>query len=213
MSVSPIKKIAVFCGSSIGNNLIYAEVAKQLAISMAHAGMALVYGGAHVGLMGVLADHVLNEKGHVVGVIPQSLVDVEIAHPGLTELHIVHSMHERKAKIADMSDGFILLPGGPGSLDEFFEMITFAQLGYHSKPCGILNVNGYYDYLLKFLDQAVDHGFMKAVYRHMIIVEQSPPVLLHKFNHYQAPSEKKWMNFVDTNTHELGSLNSVEQQS
>src|SRR5579862_5553391 len=160
-----MKKIGVFCGSNTGNNPLYAETAKQLAISMAHAGITLVYGGANVGLMGVLADNILKNNGYVVGVIPKSLVEVEIAHQHLTELHTVNSMHERKAMIADISDGFIMLPGGPGSLDEFFETLTWAQLGYHSKPCGILNVCNYYNYLLKFLDHAVEQGFIKQVHR------------------------------------------------
>lgn len=188
------KKIAVFCGSHSGNNPLFSQAAKQLATLMAQARISLIYGGAKVGLMGVLADQMLENNGHVIGIMPKSLVNVEIAHQHLTELHVVDSMHERKALIAEWADGFIMLPGGPGSLDEFFEMLTWAQLGYHSKPCSILNICNYYDHLLKFLDQAVEQGFMKQVYRDMIIVENSSERLLQKINIYQAPAEKKWID-------------------
>lgn len=192
------KKIAIFCGSHTGNNPLFSEAAKQLAILMAHAGITLVYGGAKVGLMGVLADEMLKNNGYVIGIMPKSLVDVEIAHQYLTELRVVDSMHERKAMLAELADGFMMLPGGPGSLDEFFEMFTWAQLGYHSKPCSILNICNYYDHLLKFLDQATEQGFMKQVYRDMIIVEDSPGILLQKINNYRAPAEKKWIKNLNS---------------
>ncbi|MBA3537795.1 MAG: TIGR00730 family Rossman fold protein, partial [Tatlockia sp.] len=130
----------------------------------------------------------------VIGVIPKSLFDVEIAHGELTELHVVNSIHERKALISELADGFIMLPGGPGSLDEFFEMFTWGQLGHHAKPCGILNIAGYYDYLLKFLDNAVLQGFLKQVHRDMIIVDQSPALLINSFINYKAPSDIKWID-------------------
>ncbi|OGT50619.1 MAG: Rossman fold protein, TIGR00730 family [Gammaproteobacteria bacterium RIFCSPHIGHO2_12_FULL_41_15] len=191
-----LKSIAVFCGSSPGISETFGESTEKLAETMAQAGISLVYGGANVGLMGILADKMLTSGSRVIGVIPKSLVDVEIAHTGLTDLQIVNSMHERKARIAALADGFIMLPGGPGSLDEFFEMLTWAQLGYHSKPCGILNVDHYYDDLLKFLDHAVTQGFFKLVHRNMIIVEASPQRLIERLKQYIPPLNKKWVNEV-----------------
>lgn len=187
-----IKKIGVFCGANAGSDPIYTQATIQLAEYLVDAGITLVYGGSKAGLMGILADSVLKNNGQVIGVIPQSLVNVELAHPHLSELHIVNSMQERKTLIAELSDGFIMLPGGAGSLDEFFEMYTLAQLGYHAKPCSILNMNNYYDHLLTFLDHAVDQGFMKQAYRNMIIIEKTPQILLQKLNAYQAPG-KKWI--------------------
>lgn len=198
MTVAKINKIAVFCGSHAGHSPIYSESAQQLADGLFKFELTLIYGGAKVGLMGAIADRMLNHKGHVIGVMPQSLIDVELAHPSLTELHIVNSMHERKELISEIADGFIMLPGGSGSLDEFFEMFTWAQLGYHSKPCGILNVNGYYDHLLKFLDNAVQQGFLKQVYRDMIIVDSSPQNIINSFMNYQAPLDIKWRTNTDS---------------
>lgn len=189
-----IKKIAVFCGSNTGNLSAYSEDAKKLANVMSDAGITLIYGGAKVGLMGVIANQMLENNSHVIGVMPKSLVDVEIAHEKLSELRVVNSMHERKALIATLADGFIMLPGGPGSLDEFFEMFTWGQLGYHTKPCGILNTDGYYDNLLKFLDHSVLQGFLKQSHRNMIIVNQEPSSLINSFRDYQAPLDKKWIN-------------------
>lgn len=188
-----IQKIGVFCGSNIGNQAAYSEAVLQLAAHLVLHKITLVYGGAKVGLMGMMADHALKLGGKVIGVLPKSLVDVEIAHPDLTELHVVNTMHERKNLIATLSDGFIMLPGGPGTLDEFFEMYTWAQLGYHKKPCGLLNVSGYYDLLLKFLDNAVSEGFLKEVHRKMIICETAANDLLAKFENYNAPIDKKWI--------------------
>jgi len=193
MTLRQITKIAVFCGSNTGNDPTYSQIAMQLMECLADAGITLVYGGAKSGLMGILADHMLKCNGHVVGVIPQSLVDVEIAHPNLTELHIVNSMSERKALMAKMADAYIMLPGGYGSLDEFFEMLTWSQLGYHSKPCAILNICNYYDYLLKFLDHAADQGYLKHDHRNMIITEISPSILIHKLKNYSHSSTKKWI--------------------
>lgn len=188
-----LKAIAIFCGANVGSNPIYATTATQLANLFADSNITLVYGGANIGLMGILADQVLTRGGKAIGVIPQSLVDVEIAHKNLTELHVVHTMHERKALMAELADGFIMLPGGPGSLDEFFEMYTWAQLGYHKKPCGLLNVNGYYDHLLKYLDHAVTEGFLKQSQRDMIIVDQSCQSLLQKFATYEPLQDTKWL--------------------
>lgn len=193
MKSSAIKKIAVFCGANLGNSAIYQNAAKQLADVLQAAGITLVYGGTKVGLMGVLADHILSKGGHAIGVIPKSLVEVEIAHDNLTELHVVNSMQERKAMMAEFADAFVMLPGGPGSLDEFFEMMTWTQLGFHAKPCGILNVNGYYDSLLKFLDHVVAEGFMKSIHRNIAIAENTADALIQKLEAYQAPSESKWI--------------------
>lgn len=189
-----IKKIAVFCGSNSGNLSAYADDAKNLADVMSNAGISLVYGGANVGLMRITADQMLKNNAEVIGVIPKSLVDVEIAHQQLTELRVTRSMHERKAVMAELADGFIMMPGGGGSLDEFFEAFTWAQLSYHNKPCGILNSSGYYDSLLQFLDHAVKEGFIKQTHRDMIIVSQEPDHLINSFMHYQAPLDKKWIS-------------------
>ncbi|MBA2710576.1 MAG: TIGR00730 family Rossman fold protein [Tatlockia sp.] len=189
-----ITKIGIFCGANSGYSSIYSEAAETLADQLASMGISLVYGGAKVGLMGTLANRMIQRGAAVIGIIPKSLFDVEIAHEGLTELHIVNSMHERKALISDLSDGFIMLPGGAGSLDEFFEMFTWGQLGMHSKPCGILNVESYFDDLLKFLDKAVSQGFLKQVHKEMIIVDHSVSSLMDKFNNYEPPAAKKWIN-------------------
>lgn len=188
-----IKKLAIFCGSSVGNSDLYREGAEKLADVMSAAGVTVIYGGAKVGLMGFIADRMLANGANVIGVIPQSLVDVEVAHQNLTALHIVNTMHERKALIAELADGFIMLPGGPGSLDEFFEVITWSQLGIHAKPCGILNISGYYDSLLQFLDHVVIQGFMKQPYRDMIIVDDQPHALINRLMSYQSPLESKWV--------------------
>ena len=155
--------ICVYCGSSSGRHPEYAEQARAFGTEMAKRGIALVYGGGKVGLMGTVADAVLAGDGKVIGVIPQSLAEREVAHPGLSELHVVESMHERKALMAELSAGFIALPGGFGTLEEFCEVITWSQLGIHAKPCGILNVAGYFDHLIGMFDYAVEHGFREAV--------------------------------------------------
>jgi uncharacterized protein (TIGR00730 family) len=192
-SMQKLKSIAVFCGSSMGNNSCYSDAAKKLAEIFVAEKSTLIYGGAKIGLMGVLADTILENGGKVIGVIPQLLADVEIAHTGLTELHIVHSMHERKTVIADMSDGFILFPGGAGSLDEFFEIYTWSQLGLHAKPCGILNINGYFDHLLKFLDHSRAEGFLKKSNRDVILIDSDAKKLLEKFTDYDPPLVKLWL--------------------
>lgn len=184
MKTNNIKSIAVYCGSSIGNKTQYAETAKELAKLMAAENIALIYGGAKVGIMGIMADEMLKHGGTVIGVIPKLLVDKEIAHVGVTDIHIVESMHERKARMADLSDGFIMLPGGPGSLDEFFEIFTWAKLGYHTKPFGILNVEQYYDLMIQFIDHSVSQGFLHQEHRDMIQVDACPNTLLQKFKEY-----------------------------
>ena len=169
-----MKRICVFCGSTKGDLEVYPEAATALGSLLAAHGFGLVYGGASIGLMGAVADAVLQAAGDVTGVIPQSLVDKEIAHSGLTQTHIVDTMHERKALMAKLSDGFVALPGGIGTLEELFEMWTWAQLDLHDKPCVLLNVAGYYDELIRFLDKMTDSGYLKEASRSQLQVACSP---------------------------------------
>lgn len=193
MSSWSLKKIAVYCGSNPGKDNEFRPAAEALAVTLAAGGFTLVYGGAKVGLMGLIADRLLQAGGKVIGVIPQALVDKEIAHEGLSELHRVANMHERKSFMAEQADAFILFPGGPGSWEEFFEIITWAKLGYHQKPCGILNVNHYYDHLLNFLDHSVEKQFLHEEHRRMIKVDTCPKSLLSQFSNYQAPRVSAWI--------------------
>lgn len=186
-------RLCVFCGSGAGNQPYYLEAAQQLGTTLANAGITLVYGGAQVGLMGAVADAALAAGGQVIGVIPQHLVERELAHTGLTELRQVSSMHERKAMMADLSDGFIALPGGVGTFEELFEVWTWAQLGHHQKPCALLNAGGYYDKLIDFLDHAMNEGFMKQAYREMLIVAPDVESLMAKVKAYEPPKVAKWM--------------------
>lgn len=186
-------RLCVFCGSSAGNQPYYLEAAQQLGTTLAKAGITLVYGGAQVGLMGAVADAALAAGGQVIGVIPQHLVERELAHTGLTELRQVSSMHERKAMMADLSDGFIALPGGVGTFEELFEVWTWAQLGHHQKPCALFNAGGYYDKLIDFLDHAMNEGFMKQAYREMLIVAPDVESLMAKVEAYEPPKVAKWM--------------------
>jgi len=169
-----MKRICVFCGSSKGDREAYPEAAAEFGSLLAAHGVGLVYGGASVGLMGAVADAVLQAGGDVTGVIPQSLVDKEIAHSGLTQMHIVDTMHERKALMAKLSHGFVALPGGVGTLEELFEMWTWVQIGLHDKPCVLLNVAGYYDELIRFLDKMTDSGYLRAPSRALLQVALSP---------------------------------------
>ena len=173
-----MKKVCVYCGSRSGRRPEYSHAARSLAKALTRRGIGLVYGGASVGIMGEIADAVLAGGGEVIGVIPQALVDNEVAHNGLTELKVVASMHERKQVMMDLSDGFIALPGGLGTQEELFEVLTWSQLGLHKKPCGLLNVEGYYDKLCSFLDHAVEEQFVKTYHREMLLVEDSPEKLL-----------------------------------
>lgn len=190
--------LAIFCGSSAGNHPAYLEAAQQLGQALANADIGLVYGGASVGLMGAVADAAKAHGGKVIGVIPRTLVDREIAHTGLDDLHVVNSMHERKALMAELSDGFIALPGGIGTLEELFEVWTWAQLGHHRKPCALFNANGYYDKLIDFLDHGTREGFLKPMYRDMLIVEQSVECLLEALKEYQPPTVVKWIESKET---------------
>ncbi len=191
-------RLCVFCGASIGRLPRHAEVAAQLGRSLAEAGIGLVYGGATVGLMGTVADAARAAGGEVIGVIPRSLAEKEIAHSGLSALHVVGSMHERKALMAELSDGFIALPGGIGTFEELFEIWTWAQLGYHAKPVALFNVDGFYDRLLAFLDQVTDEGFLKPVHRGMLITEREVGALLSAIRSYEAPTVPRWIGPSDT---------------
>jgi uncharacterized protein (TIGR00730 family) len=191
--VRQIQRLCVFCGSSSGARLIYAAAAAQLGQELARSKIALVFGGGRVGLMGILADSVLAAGGQAIGVMPRALVEKEIAHTSLTELHVVESMHQRKALMADLADAFLLLPGGFGSWEEFCEVLTWLQLGIHRKPCAILNVAGYYDGLLSLADHALAEGFLRPTHREMVIVEKDPQVVLSLLTNASIPSEVKWV--------------------
>ncbi|HUF41320.1 MAG TPA: TIGR00730 family Rossman fold protein [Verrucomicrobiae bacterium] len=175
------RKFCVFTGSRPGGRREYTDAAKRLGWELVARGCALVYGGGNIGLMAVVADAVLLRGGHVIGVIPSSLVSREVAHQGLSDLRIVQSMHERKALMGELSDGFIAMPGGIGTMEEFFEVLSWAQLGLHDKPCGLLNVAGYYDGLIDFLDHALADDFLKPKHRALLIVEKEPAKLLDRF--------------------------------
>lgn len=188
-----MQRICVYCGSSPGGNEVYTRAAHELADTLVQNGIELVYGGSHMGTMGILADAVLSQGGAVHGVIPQMLEEKEVAHTGLTELHIVTSMHERKSMMAALSDAFIALPGGFGTLEELIEIVTWGQLRFHEKPCGVLNVNGYFDKLLAFLDHMQAEDFLKAENRAMLMADHSATGLIHQFEQYAPPATEKWL--------------------
>ena len=188
-----MKSVCVFCGSNMGARDSYAQAARVLGRTIAERGLHLVYGGALAGLMGVVADAALAAGGEVTGVIPSVLVEREIAHRGLTHLHQVGSMHERKAMMADLSDAFIALPGGAGTLEELFEVWTWGQLGHHRKPVAILNVDHYFDALVAFVDHQADERFMRREHRDMLIVESEAGRLLDRCAAYRAPVVEKWI--------------------
>lgn len=188
-----MKRLCVYCGSSPGSGNSYITAAKEFAQLLVASDIDLVYGGSHMGIMGVLADSVLEGGGKVSGVIPQSLCDKEVAHKGLTELHIVSSMHERKSLMAMLSDGFVAMPGGYGTLEEIVEVLTWGQLQFHEKPCGLLNVDGYFDHLLAYFEHAAREGFLRTEHRQMLMVARTPAELLDLFEHYEPPVVKKWV--------------------
>jgi uncharacterized protein (TIGR00730 family) len=188
-----MKRVCVFCGSSAGHGEGLTEAARELGKALVRGGHALVYGGAHVGLMGTLADTVLEQGGRVTGVIPRSMQEREIAHTGLTELRVVETMHERKALMADLSDGFLAMPGAYGTLDELFEILTWAQLGIHAKPVGILNVGGFFDLLFAFLDRAVETGLLKQANRELFVVAEGPRDLLERMAVHRPVVVSKWI--------------------
>jgi uncharacterized protein (TIGR00730 family) len=184
-------RVCVFCGSRTGRLPVYQEQTRQLGKLLVARGLGLVYGGGHIGLMGVLADAVLQAGGEVIGVIPQSLVERELAHTGLSELRVVSTMHERKALMADLSDAFVALPGAYGTADEWFEILTWAQLGLHTKPIGLLNTAAFFDPLLAWLDRAVADGFLKPVHRQLLLEAPDPGVLLDKlFQKHRPPAAR-----------------------
>jgi uncharacterized protein (TIGR00730 family) len=192
--VSEIRRLAVFCGSNPGARSDYIHAARSFGRLLSARRIGIVYGGSNVGLMQALADAVLDDLGDIIGIIPRMLVEREVANRALTDLRIVGSMHERKAMMAELADGFVALPGGIGTLEEFFEIWTWGQLGMHQKPCGLLNVAGYFDPLLEFLDRAVAEKFVRDVHRQMVIVESDPAILLSRFESYEPPRVVKWIN-------------------
>jgi len=192
-----IRSICIYCGSNPGTRPEYIEQARSFARMLARRGIRVVYGGASIGIMGAIADAALAEGGTVIGVIPQSLVDREVAHDGLTQLIVTSSMHERKARMADLSDAFVALPGGIGTLEEIFEIWTWSQLGLHEKPCGLLNIGGYYDALERFLDETVVNGFLGQGHRAMLLTADTGEGVLTAFETYEPPSVVKWVERED----------------
>ncbi|SNZ01218.1 TIGR00730 family Rossman fold protein [Flagellimonas pacifica] len=188
-----MNKITVFCGSSFGTDSEFESQAKELGKKLALENIELIYGGANVGLMGAVANGTLENSGKVIGVLPSFLKSKEIAHNGLTELIVVDSMHKRKTMMNDLCDGVIALPGGFGTIEELFEMLTWGQLGLHKKPIGILNVNGFYDNLISFLDDMVTKGLLKEVNRKMVLISNDIDELINKMKTYQAPTTGKWI--------------------
>lgn len=190
----PIKSICIFCGSNTGGNEVYAEVARGLVRRLAAADIRIVFGGGKVGLMGVVAEAAIAAGAHVVGVTPRRLLEHEVVHKGLSELHVVDSMHERKVMMTRMADAFIVLPGGMGTLDETFEVLTLTQLGVHRKACGLLNIAGFYDRLVNFLDHAVAERFIRQEHRDMVVMDDDPQRLLERLQNWTMPEVSKWMD-------------------
>ncbi len=188
-----MKRVCVFCGSSSGTRPVYAEAARSMGRLLAERGIGLVYGGGRVGLMGEVADAVLAAGGEVTGVIPRGLMEREVGHRGLTTLHVTGTMHERKALMVDLSDGFVALPGGYGTLDELCEALTWSQLGIHARPCGVLNVDGYFDALLALFDHAVREGFVREAHRGLVLEASEPAALLDVMARFQPPTTEKWI--------------------
>lgn len=193
-----MKSLCVYCGSSSGSDPAYAAAARELGQLLAAQQIELIYGGGRVGLMGTLADAVLDAGGRVQGVIPQSLANREVAHHGLTHLHVVETMHQRKALMAELSDSFLALPGGLGTFEELFEIWTWAQLGMHAQPIGLLNVAGYFDLLLRFLDHAVSHQLLKPVHREVLIVSTDPAEILRMLRQSLPVTTPKWIDASQT---------------
>lgn len=188
-----IRSLCVYCGSSPGNDPAYAAAAAEMGRLLARRGITLVFGGGKVGLMGTVADAALAAGGRVHGVIPHALSGKEVLHPGLSEIEVVASMHERKARMAELSDAFVALPGGLGTYEELFETWTWGQLGWHAKPVALLDVNGFYAKLAGFLDHVVEQGFVKEIHRRMLLVESDPEALLARLGDYAPPEVPKWL--------------------
>ncbi len=193
-----MKRICVFCGSNSGANLQYLQAAEEVGVFLAQNGIELVYGGGRVGLMGKVADTVLANGGKVIGVIPEQLATREVAHSGLTELIVVSSMHERKAMMAELSDGFIAMPGGFGTFEEFCEIVTWAQLGIHQKPCALLNVAGFYDSLIAMIDYSTSQNFIRQEHRSLVLVDKTIEMLHRKMKNFQPPDLEKWLDKSST---------------
>ncbi|CAG9237463.1 Cytokinin riboside 5'-monophosphate phosphoribohydrolase [Paraburkholderia tropica] len=187
-----MKAVCVYCGSSNGVDPKYGDAARAFGRALVAADLGLVYGGGKVGLMGIIADTVMGEGGRAIGVIPELLVDKEVGHNGLTELHVVPDMHHRKKMMADLSDGFVAMPGGVGTLEELFEVYTWAQLGYHHKPVGVLNIDGFYDPLVALLQHTVREGFMRETNLDLLQFDSDPTALIGKLQRYHAPAKDKW---------------------
>ena len=183
-----IQRLCVYCGSAAGHDPVYAKAARELGLAIAQRGMSLVYGGGHVGLMGIVADAALAAGAKVTGVIPTALMDSEVGHTQLTELRVVKDMHERKALMAELADGFVALPGGIGTLEELFEVMTWLQLGYHRKPVGLLNTQGFYDDLLRMLNKQRDTGFLKPAHHALLITEADTAALLDRLMAFEMPA-------------------------
>jgi len=196
--INKIERVCVYCGSNTGSRQDYSQAARKLGAGLARRGWELVYGGGKVGLMGAVADAVLASKGRVTGVIPEMLVTKEVAHQGLSDQRVVSSMHERKALMVELADAFIALPGGFGTMEEFCEVLTWAQLGLHRKPHGLLNVAGYYDSLLTFFDHSVAEGFVRPAHRALVVTENDPERLLDLLTTVQPPNLDKWINLTQT---------------
>jgi uncharacterized protein (TIGR00730 family) len=193
-----LTRVCVFCGSSTGARPSYGLAAATLARCLVASGIGIVYGGSRLGLMAILADSALNAGGEVIGIIPEALVQKEIAHRTLPDLRVVGSMHERKALMAELSDAFIAMPGGYGTFEEFCEVLTWSQLGLHSKPCGLLNIDGYYDHLLMLFDHAIEEQFLKPVHRQMVISESDPALLIRRLREVRIPVVNKWIEPQET---------------
>lgn len=191
--MSKLRRICVYCGSNAGNDPAHRAAAHDLGAFLARSGLGLVYGGGNVGLMGAVADGALSQNGEVIGVIPKSLMEKELGHGGVTELHVVTSMHERKQMMVDLSDGFIALPGGFGTLDELFETLTWLQLSFHDKPVGLLNVGGFFDGLIEFIDHMSRRGFLKPEHARCVLVENDPTRLLAAMETFRPPDLGKWI--------------------
>jgi hypothetical protein len=190
----PFARVCVYAGSSLGQDSRYRRAAEELVRVLVGRGIGIVYGGGNVGLMGVLADTALALSGEVIGVIPKPLVDRELAHAELSELRIVATMHERKAEMAELSDAFVALPGGIGTLEEIIEVLTWTQLGLHRKPCALMNVGGYYDHLVAFLDRAVEERFLSREHRGLLLVAEDAERLLAELERYEPPTVGKWLD-------------------
>ena len=185
--------VCVYCGFSVGNNPVFADAARSLGRKLVEQNLSLVYGGGHVGLMGIVADAVLDAGGEVTGVIPKALMDSEVCHERLTRLFVVKDMHERKALMAEHAHGFIAMPGGIGTLEELFEALTWAQIGFHEKPVGLFNVDGFYDKLIEFLNQLTSQGFLRPEHRDLLIVQDEPDALITQLKKFTMPAGVSWL--------------------